>query len=116
MYTLSSTVSNQCESQVIHNPDTIPSARLSPPGTDVTVIFENSFDAFQNSEAALEALPGSRSSYSIMVHSVPSGKNLGKLLRTMSQGAEYLFLTSADEGFYEHFSGSWDRFVSIMGS
>lgn len=110
------TVTDNRAVQIIHNPGTIPDARLNDSLIDVTVIFESSFDQFQESEQALQSLSGHRSSYSIMIHSVPPGGEIRKLLRSMSLTAEYLFLTTADAGYYEHFSDSWNKMVKNMGS
>ncbi|KAK3045987.1 hypothetical protein LTR09_012486 [Extremus antarcticus] len=100
---------------IIHNPGTIPDARLNDPLTDVTVVFESSFDQYQELEEDLQSLPGDRSSRSIMVHSLPSGKSVDSVLQSMSRTAQYLYLTTADQGYYEHFSDSWDKVVQIMG-
>lgn len=80
----------------------------------MTVIFENSFVHFQQRQDDLAMLSGSRSSYSLMVHSVPGGEDLGRFVRRISHRAEYLFLTTATEGYYEHFGDSWAKFVSVM--
>ncbi|KAK5170097.1 uncharacterized protein LTR77_004681 [Saxophila tyrrhenica] len=101
---------------IIHNPGTIPDATLDVDSTDVTVVFENSFQEFERKKEALRALSGDRPDYSVMVHSVPTGESIGKLLRDMSREAKYMFLTTADEGYYDHFSSSWATFVDLMRS
>lgn len=69
---------------------------------------------FKSQQSALSALSGDRSRYSYMVHSVPSGTNLGNLVDDMSQHAGYLFVTSRDSRYYEGFGSNWRRFTDMV--
>lgn len=102
--------------QIIHNPGTIPDDRLDLNTTDITVVFEQSYDTYKSQQSALSDLSGQRSSYSYMVHSVPSGTNLGNLVDDMSQHAQYLFVTNRDSniGPYEGFGSDWRSFTDMV--
>lgn len=100
--------------QIIHNPGTIPDQGLGLNSTDITVVFEQSYNKFKSQQSALSDLSGARSSYSYMVHSVPSSTNLGDLIDTMSQHAQYLFVTNRDSAYYEGFGSDWRDFVSMV--
>ncbi|KAK3681893.1 hypothetical protein LTR37_020786 [Vermiconidia calcicola] len=101
---------------IIHNPGTPPDPRLDDSRTDIIVAFESPFDSFQDRQSDLKSLSGDRSSYSFMVLDVPEGENMRKLVQKMSRQARYLFVTTANQGYYEHFSDSWAEFTSIMAA
>lgn len=101
--------------QIIHNPGVIPDERLmsGDARADITVVFEQSFQELQVQEDSLDddLDEDDRSDYAYVVHSVPSGKDLGKLLANWSHQAEYLFVTTLDEDYYNSFGSSWRRFI-----
>ncbi|GAB7365320.1 hypothetical protein MBLNU230_g6401t1 [Neophaeotheca triangularis] len=100
---------------IIHNPGVIPDERLmsGDARADITVVFEQSFQELQVQEDSLDddLDEDDRSDYAYVVHSVPSGKDLGKLLANWSHQAEYLFVTTLDEDYYNSFGSSWRRFI-----
>jgi hypothetical protein len=100
--------------QVIHNPGTIPDQGLDMDSTDITVIFEQSYDNYQIQQSALQKLSGDRSRYSYMIHTVPSATNLGSLLDTISRHAGYLFVTNRDTDYYQGFGSDWRSFTSMV--
>jgi len=100
--------------QIIHNPGVIPDAGLALNTTDITVVFEQSYSIYKSQQSALADLTGDRSSYSYMVHSLPSSTNLGKLIDDMSQRAQYLFVTNKDQNFYEGFGSDWRKFTDMV--
>lgn len=102
--------------QIIHNPGTIPDEQLHDPRTDVTIVFEGSFRAFEQRTRELASLPHLRTSYGIMVHSVPKGHSLGGLVQTISRRAKYLFVTNLDTNYYQHFAQNWLSLARIMAS
>lgn len=97
--------------QIVHNPGTIPDARL--PSADVTVVFEHDYAAWQGGRGvAVAELPKSlRDGYSLMVHSVPETVGMGRLLRGLSPVARYLFVTNKNVDYYESFAEDWRDFV-----
>lgn len=98
--------------QIIHNPGVIPDERLNEAQADITVVFEQSFEELQVQQSSLSELSGDRSQYAYVVHSVPRSRNLGKLLADWSQQAEYLFITTLDENYYNSFGPGWRQFIS----
>lgn len=100
--------------QVIHNPGTIPDARFDDSSTDITVVFEGSYSDLQSQQAQLASLPEGRSHYSYMLHSVPAKTDLGKFVDSLSQHAEFLFLTSLTQNYYESFGSQWEEFVDAI--
>lgn len=100
--------------QVIRNPGTIPDDRLSDPNVDITVVFEQSFDLYQERQSRLSALPEERTSKAYIIHSVPSDVGLRRLVDELAPHAEHLFLTDLVSHFYESFGGGWRGFVRSM--
>jgi hypothetical protein len=102
--------------QVIHNPGAIPDARYNDTSTDITVVFEDSYQAYQTKKASLAALPKDRAGYSYMLHSVPtvSEASLRKIVDQLSQRAEFLFLTSLSQDYYESFDPQWANFADVV--
>lgn len=80
------------------------------------MIFEQSFEQFQLQSAALSSLSGSRSRYSVLVHSVPSDANTDQLVRNMSRAAKFLFTTTEDGTYYNRFGRDWSEFIGVIGS
>ncbi|EAW24740.1 spherulation-specific family 4 protein [Aspergillus fischeri NRRL 181] len=104
---------------VIHNPGAIPDSRYSNiDGTDVTVVFEQSYQEYQTKHASLMALPANRTAYSYMIHSVPSMNNgtLRGLVQDLSERAEYVFLTTLSQNFYESFDPQLPTLCAVMPS
>jgi predicted AAA+ superfamily ATPase len=104
---------------VIHNPGVIPDSRYDDPNLDITVVFEDSYQAYQTKLADLDALsPSNRSHYSFMVNSVPtqSTADLKTYVGQLSKRAEYLFATNNDQDFYESFGSDWANFTDVVGS
>jgi hypothetical protein len=101
---------------VIHNPGTIPDPRYNDTNTDITVVFEDSYPAYQTKQASLTALPSNRSAYSLMINSVPvmDMDNLRQFVNQLSQVAEFLFITNNTKDFYESFGGQWADFTSVI--
>lgn len=104
----------QGEKTIIHNPGVIPDSGLDLDTTDITVVFEQSFNEYETLEDDLTSLSGDRSEYSFMVHSVPSKTNMQKFVDSLSLHAEYLFVTTADTNYYEAFSASWGGFTEAV--
>lgn len=49
-----------------------------------------------------------------MVHSLPSRTNLQKFVDSLSRRAEYLYVTTSDDGYYEKFGSKWKDFTQAM--
>jgi hypothetical protein len=101
---------------VIHNPGTIPDSRYNDTNTDITVVFEDSYAAYQTKQASLAALPSNRSAYSLMINSVPimDMDNLRHFVDQLSQVAEFLFITNNTQDFYQSFGSQWANFTSVI--
>lgn len=101
---------------MIHNPGTIPDSRYNDTNTDITVVFEDSYSAYQTKWASIAALPKRRSEYSIMIHSVPimSPSNLHQLVNRLSGPAEFLFITENTQDYYESFGSQWANFTNVV--
>lgn len=82
--------------------------------TDITVVFEQSYEEYRSLESDLNSLSGDRSEYSFMVHSVPSKTNLRKFVDSISHHAEYLYVSTLDVGFYENFGPKWQDFTEAV--
>jgi hypothetical protein len=66
--------------------------------------------------AALSTLKDDRSHHCYMVHSVP-GMDKDKLrgfVNGLSERAEYLFLTTNSDHYYENFGSDWTDFTSVV--
>ncbi|EME46784.1 hypothetical protein DOTSEDRAFT_169603 [Dothistroma septosporum NZE10] len=97
---------------VVHNPGTMPDDALSSSRPDVVCVFEDRYDRLNSgAETLLEKFDRRELCY--MVHSVPKDEawRTAKMLRSR---AKYVFLTEAEERFYEDFGGSWREFVEAM--
>jgi hypothetical protein len=100
----------------VRNPGVIPDTKFQDPNTDVSVVFEQSYAEYQTKEGDLAALKEDRLSQCYMVHSIP-GLDKGKLrsfVDDLSKRAEYLFLTSNDEHYYESFAADWADFIDVI--
>jgi len=102
--------------QIIHNPGTTIDPRLDDLSTDITVIFESSYQDYQERKATLSSLPKDRLRSSYIIHSLPSKgfRDLGKFVDSISVQAGALFVTDLDERYYKSFGSNWETFVSVM--
>ena len=78
------------------------------------MVYEGAYASYLAQQAATNSLPGDRSAYSYVLHSVPINDDLHKSVGSMRQHAQFLFLTSLTENFYESFGSNWERMLSIM--
>lgn len=104
-------------SQIIHNPGTIPDSGLETNSTDITIVFENAYEAYQTKQSALVSLSGGRSRYSYVVHSAPtsmSKSDLRDFVNKMSKTAEFLFVTDLSQDYYSSFGPDWQAFVDVV--
>lgn len=103
---------------MIHNPGTAVNKSLAEPGPDITVVSETSYDEFSKEDYQkwLATSPYDRSQTCYMLNSVPAEEMQGLTVR-LREKAAFLFLTSANAGFYQSFdSSSWQKFVAAMAS
>lgn len=102
--------------QVIRNPGVVPDARFSDTNTDISVVFEESYTAYQTKEGELSTLTDDRSHHCYMVHSLPkmSTDELKGYVDGLSQRAKYLFVTSNDQDYYQSFGTDWADFVDVV--
>ncbi|KAL4870852.1 hypothetical protein BDV12DRAFT_45013 [Aspergillus spectabilis] len=104
---------------VFHNPGVIPDPRYLSTA-DSTVVFEATYDTFQQRNGAklFEDIPDSnRSQLCAVIHSVPAsveGAELRRFVKTVRQVAEEIFITHLSTNHYASFGGKWDEFVSLM--
>ncbi|KAL3477506.1 Spherulation-specific family 4 [Aspergillus californicus] len=104
---------------VFHNPGAIPDPRYLSTA-DSTVVFEATYDTFQQRNGAklFEAIPDSdRSQLCAVIHSVPDsvgGSEFRGLVRQARRIADELFITHLSTDYYASFSGKWDEFVRLM--
>jgi hypothetical protein len=99
--------------QVIHNPGSIPDPGFSDANTDITVVFEGSYQAYQEQEV----LPPSRLQYSYVIHSMPvsmSETDLRNFAYTLSAQTGLFFLTDLSQDYYESFGPDWRGFIEAM--
>lgn len=106
----------QSDKIIVHNPGTIPDARLNDSNVDFTVVFEGTYSGLQLQQGQLASLTQSRTQKSYVIHSVPQNINIQDLVRSLSQQAELLFVTSLEIGYYESFASSWKEFVNSMST
>ncbi|CAG8972121.1 hypothetical protein HYALB_00008126 [Hymenoscyphus albidus] len=95
----------------IHNPGTVPDARLVDDSTDFTVVFEGSYQEFKEKQGSLSTLPQPRSKYSNVVHSIPklSKHSIHNFVAEVSQHSTLFSLTDVNVNFYEKFGSRWDK-------
>jgi hypothetical protein len=104
--------------QVIRNPGVIPDARFNDTNTDISVVFEESYAQYQTKISDLAALKDARSHHCYMVHSLPSmDKNkLQSFVDDLSKQAEYVFVTSNADNYYESFGSDFADFTDVVPS
>jgi hypothetical protein len=100
--------------QVIHNPGAVPDTRFHDSSTDVTVVFEGSYADFQLQQAPLALLSDDRLHNGYILHSVPANISLANLVNPASKSAEFLFLTSLTQNYYESFGPEWTNFIDVV--
>ncbi|KAL3476616.1 Spherulation-specific family 4-domain-containing protein [Aspergillus californicus] len=107
----------QDDRMVILNPGTIPDSRLNVANTDVTVVFEQSYEHYEDSqEAELKALDADRDSWAYIFHSVPTMGNssLEHFVDQISRKAAYLYATTRTDSYYENFDSSLEQFCDVV--
>ncbi|KAL4775148.1 Spherulation-specific family 4 [Aspergillus nidulans var. acristatus] len=104
---------------VFHNPGVVPDSRYLSTA-DSTVVFEATYDTFQERDGArlFETIPNSnRSQLCAVVHSLPDsveGSELRKFVKQVRRVADEIFLTHLSTNYYASFGDKWDDFVSLM--
>lgn len=105
---------------MVHNPGAIPDSRYLSTA-DSTVVFEATYDTFQERHGAklFEAIPDSnRSQLCAVIHSVPEsveGSALRSLVKQVRKVADEIFITHLDTDYYANFGRQWPEFVDLMG-
>ncbi|KAF9892844.1 hypothetical protein FE257_000433 [Aspergillus nanangensis] len=109
------------DNYVVHNPGAIPDARYLSTA-DSTVVFEATYDTFQERHGArqFEEIPSSnRSQLCAVIHSVPEsveGSKLRGLVKQVRRVAEEVFITHLDTDYYANFGDGWKEFVDLMAA
>ncbi|KAL4974955.1 Spherulation-specific family 4 [Aspergillus desertorum] len=104
---------------VFHNPGVVPDSRYLSTA-DSTVVFEATYDTFQERDGArlFEAIPDSnRSQLCAVVHSLPDsvqGSKLREFVKQVRRVADEIFVTHLSTNYYASFGNKWDDFVSLM--
>ncbi|GFF31705.1 spherulin-4 [Aspergillus udagawae] len=104
---------------VVHNPGAIPDSRYLSTA-DSTVVFEATYDTFQERHGAnlFTAIPDSnRSQLCAVIHSVPEsveGSALRGLVKQVRKVADEIFITHLDTDYYASFGRQWPEFVALM--
>ncbi|KAL4918811.1 Spherulation-specific family 4 [Aspergillus aurantiobrunneus] len=105
---------------VFHNPGVVPDSRYLSTA-DSTVVFEATYDTFQERDGArlFEEIPDSnRSQLCAVIHSLPDsveGSELRGFVKQVRRIADEIFITHLSTDYYASFGGRWDEFVSLMG-
>ncbi|KAL4981870.1 Spherulation-specific family 4-domain-containing protein [Aspergillus falconensis] len=107
------------EKTIIHNPGSIPDSQLVLDTTSITVVFEQSYDHYKDSqESQLNALAESadRDSWAYIFHSVPQmgHSTLDSFVRGISLKAAYLYATTQTTEYYEHFDARLEEFCNAV--
>ncbi|PVH94173.1 glycoside hydrolase family 135 protein [Periconia macrospinosa] len=102
---------------IIHNPGTAVQKGLAEPGPDITTSAEVAYRFFRSDEFQnwLAFSPYGREHTSYMIHSVEE-ENVGEVVRSVRDRAQYLFVTDSKVNFYHGFSTTWESFVAAMTS
>ncbi|KAL4737830.1 Spherulation-specific family 4 [Aspergillus similis] len=104
---------------VFHNPGVVPDSRYLSTA-DSTVVFEATYDTFQERDGArlFEEIPDSnRSQLCAVVHSLPDsveGSGLREFVKQVRRVADEIFVTHLSTNYYASFGDKWDDFVSLM--
>ncbi|KAH7068061.1 Spherulation-specific family 4-domain-containing protein [Paraphoma chrysanthemicola] len=101
---------------VIRNPGVVPAQQFADANTDISVDFEQSYTEYGAKEAELSALKDNRSGKCYMVHSLPTmdKAKLDDFVDGLSKSAEYLFVTTNAENYYESFGQDWADFTAAI--
>lgn len=105
--------------QVFHNPGVVPDSRYLTTA-DSTVVFEATYDTFQERDGArlFEAIPDSdRSQLCAVIHSLPEGvegPELREFVKQVRRIADEVFITHLSTNYYASFGGKWKDFVRLM--
>lgn len=107
--------------QVVHNPGVVPDYRYLPTA-DSTIVFEGTYDTFQERHGAklFESIKNSnRSQLCAVVHSVPDtvrGNHLRSLVKQLRQVADEIFVTHLSTNYYASFGDGWGEFVDLVAA
>ena len=95
--------------QVIHNPGVIPDSRYNDTNLDITVVFEGTYNAWEERKANVFAMQNNRLKQSVMINSMPDMNQtaLHSFVDSISSVAQYIFITRNSHKVYETFSHSW---------
>jgi len=106
---------------VVHNPGTVPDPRYLV-SADSTVIFEDTYETFQERNRARmfsDIANSNRSQLCCVIHSVPdhvAGRKFRGLVKDARKVADEIFITHLTERYYESFDGRWGEFVDLVAS
>ncbi|ORY16990.1 Spherulation-specific family 4 [Clohesyomyces aquaticus] len=84
---------------VFHNPGTVPDVNITSQSTDVTIVFEGTFQdrtSLSVMRTRMSSLPSTRSKYGYLIHSVPEDTkrvDLRFLVNDVKKVAQYIFVT-----------------------
>ncbi|KAL2860797.1 spherulation-specific family 4 protein [Aspergillus lucknowensis] len=104
---------------VFHNPGVVPDYRYLS-AADSTVVFEETYDTFQERHGAKlfeEIQDSNRSQLCAVIHSVPDsveGSELRRFVKQVRRVADEVFITHLSTDYYANFGRGWDEFVSLM--
>jgi len=110
----------------VHNPGTIPASRNDFVGQDLTVVFQGTYNNYtgdQQIQNSLKSLPGKgwqsggREGYGYMILGTPSNltaTQLNTFIRSVSPGAQYLFITDLEQDQLGGFGSDWLSFTQAM--
>ncbi|KAL4926991.1 spherulation-specific family 4 protein [Aspergillus undulatus] len=104
---------------VFHNPGVVPDSRYLSTA-DSTVVFEATYDTFQERNGArlFEEIPNSdRSQLCAVIHSLPDSVEGGELrgfVKEVRRVADEVFITHLSTDYYASFGDKWSDFVSLM--
>ena len=105
--------------QIFHNPGVIPDSRYLPMA-DSTIVFEATYDTFQercNAKIFKNIPDSNRSQLCAVIHSVPDsvqGSQLRSLVKQARKLAEKIFITHLATDYYAGFGQKWTDFVHLM--
>lgn len=94
----------------------VPASQFDDSNTDVSVVFEQSYAEYKTKVSELSTIQNRREQHCYMVHSLPSmADNAFKsYIDELSKGAEYLYVTTNDEHYYESFASDWADFTGAV--
>lgn len=104
---------------VVHNPGVVPSMNLTSSLADVIIVYEGMYGHVEDRagmKKRLAKMPGDRSNYGMIVHSLPKETGRGglrKLINTVRQNVKYILITKFDEEYGTGFGLRWSEFLSL---